>query len=507
MINPPFPSSDPKCPPSHLRDESRFQGVQAELKTPADHRALAELAVKSLERGQPMTFQGARTGLCGGCVPLAGQAVSLTLLDRPISLEETPEGFELRVQPGYDLASLGRDLSRRRFDFISAKVKAETLSAFRSRPYFWPPDPGERTATIGGLASTRAAGPGAHRYGSVAEHIAGLNFLMADGQERSVRRGRHFFRNGRMLLPGGQELAVDPSRLGLSEEADLLDLLIGSQGMYGLITSLDLKLAPAPAHVWALVFFLDSEEKAAALADVFLAEPLSPLVSLDYLDEASLKMVLSLRKTASKLLEIPPPPLGAAAAVLLEFHSNDESEIESAAAKALAGCQKVGGDPDQSWALTDAEAEKMRIVRHAVPEGLGGRLDQIRAKGYPVFNVASDFTRPGPSLTRCLAEYRRDLKAQNLEAVIFGHAKDNNLHVNILTENVSQTKRALELMADWLGRARETGGKLFQEHGVGKLKRELFAQAEKKETVDAWRTVKKTLDPHALFNPQNMLAD
>ncbi|MDR1297025.1 MAG: FAD-binding oxidoreductase [Deltaproteobacteria bacterium] len=503
------PPPPPSGPSSCLRDESRLEGFASEIKNPADHRTFLDLARKCLARGEPMTFQGARTGLAGGAVPQGGTAVGLGALDRPVALERGPEGFELLVQPGYTLAALRRDLARRKFDFISpgrASRAEKVLAEFQRGSYFWPPDPGEAAATLGGAASTNAAGPNAGFRGPAGGHIAGLNFLFSDGEERSVRRGEHVFREGALRLPDGRTLEAAPPALGLPPPADLTDILIGSQGMYGAVTGVRLRLSPAPAHVWGLVFFAGSEQKAAAFMELFLASPPEPLVSLDYLDKASLDVVAAMRRTASRLAEIPGLPETAGGAVLAEFQSMDEGLIEQASLAALRFCQEAGLDPDDSWALTDAETDKMRVLRHAVPEGLGGRLDRVRAKGCPALRMSTDFTVPGRGLGELLSEYRRDLEGGELSAVVFGHAKDNHLHVNIIPENDSQVVRAGELMRHWLERAKKARGGLFVEHGVGKLRRELFLEVESPERIAALRSLKKTMDPNNLFNPGNMFA-
>jgi D-lactate dehydrogenase (cytochrome) len=455
-----------------------------------------------------MTFQGARTGLRGAGVPNGGLIVGAARLDRVEGLRRGQWGFELLVQPGYRLADLRRDLATRRPNLAASQAEPEALkellAEFRAEELFWPPDPSETSATMGGLASTNASGPNRSRFGRAADHLSGLRVILHDGQEYNLERGAFKFGPQGLPLPTGRLLEADPKALGLPPEADLLDLLAGGQGMYGFISGLWLKLAKAPAHLWGLVFFPDSEEKAVSLIEAILDDPPEALISLDFLDLPSLSVVSVLRQSAKKLREIPEPPTGAASAVSLELMADDESLIESASERIIQNCLDRGCDPDQSWALVGTEVEKSRLFAHAVPEGLGSLLDSVRAGGYPAVMTATDFTRPDLRFGQNLGECRRDLREMGLTAVTFGHALDNHLSVNFLPKNAEEAKRATELMGHWLERAKNAGGELFFGQGVGKLKKELFLAHESPERIASLRAAKKALDPNGLFNPGNL---
>jgi D-lactate dehydrogenase (cytochrome) len=487
-----------------LRDESRFQGWAEDFKSPTDHKALVEMVGSSLEKGLHLTCQGARTGLCGAGVPQGGLIVNTSQLDKPIAIESGQNGFEIYVQPGYRLGDLKHNLSTRRLDLIGPPPKGDVLKAFRADEYSWAPDPGETSATLGGLASTRAAGPNQLRFGTAGDHISAISAVFANGQEYIIKRGHYKFKSGQLKLPTDSVLDVDPTILGLSQEADLMDLLIGSQGMYCFISGLWLSLSKAKTNIWGLVFFFKTEEKAAILVDKILEHIPETLVSLDFLDLASLKVVTTLRKSANKLKDIPEPPRSSTAAIMMELINDDESLIEKDSIEIINHCHAAGGDPDQSWALVATEVEKMRIFRHSVPEGIGSQIDVIRSTGFPVQKIATDLTRPDLSFSQCLKYYRRDLKEMGLEAIIFGHTKHNHLHINFLPKNTIEAQAASELLAHWLKQAKNADGELFFEHGVGKIKKEYFLSYERKERIKALKLVKETLDPKGLFNPGNL---
>jgi len=495
---------------SDLRDESRLAGWAEVLARPASETEAAELVRHCAGRGLGLTAQGARTGLVGAAVPFGGWVVSSGALAGPTGLGLRPDGnLELTVRPGYSLAELRRDLNRRRFDWAGPPPgDPRARGALAERPWFWPPDPSQETATLGGLASTKAGGPGALKFGSVARHIAGLRVILADGRPREFRRGAgSSLARGRLKMPAGPSLDLNQAALGLDPGAEALDIFIGGQGMFGLITELTLLLRPRPAATWGLALFFGDESGAAAFLDQ--ARGLAPdaLTALDYLDEAALAAVAELKNLAAKLREIPDPPAGARAMVQVELQAGTEAEVEEAAGLLMAAAEAAGGDLDQSWALAGDEMEKLRLFRHAVPEALNGRLDQLRLKDPEVLKTGGDMTWPGFTPAEALARFRADLAAAGLAAVVFGHVGAGGpWHVNFLPEDEYQRTRARGLLWNWLLLARAQGGRLFQEHGVGKTKRDLFQACEAPAVKSAWRAVKAILDPGGLFNPGNMFA-
>ena len=463
---------------SYLHDESRLSGRAEGIVFPASEPEVIDVVRRCAAEKIPVTIQGARTGLVGGAVPVTGMVVNLSAMDRPLSLRREAGGdFLLEVQPGYLLSSLRRDLIRGKFDWLEPEtVDPETIGAFKEAgEQFWPPDPSELTATLGGIAATNGRGPGAFRYGSASEYIQALRLVRSDGQAYELARGD-----------------------------ELLEQVLGGEGMYGAITSLTLRLRLKPAEMWGIAFFFPTEEGAAAFIDRAAVSGLISLSVLDFLDRKSLEMVRDLKRVAAKLREISDAPEGAGAAVFLELHADSEDEIEEAAQVLMEIAEELESDPDESWALSGDEIEKLRLFRHAVPESVNTRLDHIRLSYPAATKLAADMTVPGATLTETLTRYRRDIAQAGIEAVVFGHGGENHLHVNFLPANDDERQRVEALMLAWLMTARERGGLLFREHGIGKVKKELFMKAEAQDTIGARRRLKQALDPEEFWNPGNI---
>ena len=466
---------------SFLHDESRLAGEAADISFPRTVEEVKTIVSQCFSLNKPITVQGARTGICGGATPRRGHLMNLSEMNRPLNLIRDDEGtFYLTVQPGYLLSGLRRDLRTRRFEWmIPDLVDAVALADFSQAPeQFWPPDPSELTASIGGIASTNGRGPGAFKYGSAANFISSLQAVMVDGEAREIK-----------------------------DDWELLDAFLGGEGMFGVITALTLRLQPKPEQMWGICFFFNDENQAGGFIDQTAAAGLPALAALDFLDEESLTLAGDLKLVAAKLKEMPDTPKKAKAAVYIELHGQSEEEIETAAQELMETAETFGSDPDTSWALSGDETEKLRLFRHAVPEAANTRLDQIRLDFPGAIKMGGDLTLPGISFVESLNRYRRDINDSGLQAVVFGHARDNHLHVNLLPKNKGELQTAADLMAAWLDYSRELKGQLFREHGVGKIKSGLFLNHEQPEVIQSRRELKARLDPDGLWNPGNMFQE
>lgn len=538
---------------SWLTDESRLGGRAETCSLPANLEACAEIVDWCRESGSPLTVQGARTGLCGAAVPKGGHVMSLVAMNRPIALCRSHNGLlSLEVRPGMTLAELSAALASRRLDNLeeSDRYQKELKAEFRRLKLFWPPDPGEGSATIGGLAATNARGPNAWRMGSAGDHIASIRLLGIDGRLRHVNNRQLAFDNGRLRLPkailprkgepsfgpvdpallnhpdhpelpgAGREYStlseltrISPAALGMSPDARAMGLVLGSQGALGIITSLTLTLALRPQENLGLAFFFKAEEAAARFIEAILAVDsedgpwkgdLASLTSLDFLDEASMALVSGLKKTAARLSSAPSPPSGSKAAVLTEILARSSEEADRAAERLMSLCLDSGGDPDDTWAVAESDIERLKMFRHAVPEALGANLDQLRARGASdAARLGLDATFPGTRFGEFLSRLRKELSRAGLSGAIFGHAPQNHLHLSIVETGKAKTEAARSLIEDLSRQAIAFGGKLFPEHGAGKTKAAMWERLERPDKVRALRKVKSLMDPLGLLNPGN----
>jgi D-lactate dehydrogenase (cytochrome) len=131
-------------------------------------------------------------------------------------------------------------------------------------------------------------------------------------------------------------------------------------------------------------------------------------------------------------------------------------------------------------------------------------IKQRAMKDPRIIKLSTDLTTKY-TLTEDVLRYQRDIDSERLEAVIFGHVPENRLHVNIIPNSYEEYERGKKLVETWYKRALESGGTVFREHGIGKVKKSLFLSVMGKEAQSRILETKKRLDPQNLLNPGNML--
>ena len=404
--------------------------------------------------GTPVTIAGAGTGLTGGRVPQGGWLLALQRMN----------GIEVR--DGYVLCGPGailRDLGN-------------MATAARQ---FYPPDPTEYSASIGGTIATNASGSRSFLYGPTRRYVQALRVVLASGEAISLRRGeKPPFKIPYVPSPGSRKSTAG---YFLRPESDYLDLFIGSEGTLGIITQAEMKLLPARGPLFTGVVFFGSDEKALAAVDQWRQVP--QLAMLEYLDFASLDLL------RSRFQEI---PAAARAALLLE----QEVHLDGVEEAWMERLEAAGADTEGSWFATSAaDRERFRRFRHTLPEVVNETL--IRRK---LTKIGSDFAVPIGANLEMLAYYRTVLERQfHGQYVIFGHIGDAHLHVNILPADAQDWDRAMGLMKDFAARAVALGGTVSAEHGLGKRKRDLLKLQYSADDIGKMKSIKRHLDPQWLL--------
>ena len=344
---------------------------------------------------------------------------------------------------------------------VQAGVTREQVNAeLKGTGLFFPIDPGAN-ATIGGMASTRASGTNAVRYGTMRENVLGLTVVTADG---------------RIVRTGGR---ARKSSAGY----DLTRLFVGAEGTLGIITEVQLRLYGVPEAVSAAV--CQFPDLANAVNTVITAMQHGiPVARIELLDALQMEACIRYSKldgfTASPTL-------------LFEFHGSEAGVREQAEAmEAIAG--EHAGSAFQ-WATQPEERSRLWKARHnAYYAALA------LSPGRQAFST--DACVPISRLADCLLETRAELDREGVIAPIVGHVGDGNFHVLVLFDPASAAERA---KADDIARrvsmrAIAMGGTCTGEHGVGLHKLDALV-AEHGEAVDLMKTLKRAFDPYDIMNP------
>ena len=507
-----------------LGDESKLRAERvAAIYLPENPAQAAWAFTDMRERGDTGVLSAGRTGISGGAVPLGGAAaVSLAGMNRPLGLGRDGEEYYVRVEGGFSLASLQEMLARRDYSRCIACTDRERLDiadleAEEDLQLWFPVNPTETSARIGGIVATNASGARSFRYGATREWVRALTVVLPDGRLLKVRRGGVHAVHGRFLLENQDgslrqvlvaDLPVPPTKatLGypLASEMDLIDLFIGSEGTLGMVVEVELRLARRPTSIVGVLVAVAEEEQALQLARRARTTAGVAFDAIEYFDHDALALLRRERESGGSA-PIPEPPDWDSCAVYLEVAGSEE-ETDRAEAALEEMLEQTGIDPQRSWAAMDASGLADQLLfRHRVPEVVNRIIARRRAKHPGLHKVGTDMAVPDAMLESLFAMYRRDLATCGIDSVIFGHIGNNHVHVNLLPNDLAELDAARHLIVEWARQVVSMQGAVAAEHGIGRLKKDLLAVQYTDTQLAAMQAVRRGFDPEELLAPGVLL--
>ena len=403
---------------------------------------VARIAALCARHQVPMVPWGAGTSLEGHALAVKG-GVTVDFRDMNRVLAVYPEDMLCVVQPG---------------------VTREDLNAWlRDTGLFFPVDPGAN-ATLGGMASTRASGTTAVRYGTMRDNVLGLE----------------------VVLSGGRVIRTGTSAPKSSAGYDLTALFVGAEGTLGLITELTLRLHGQPEAVSAATCAFPDMAAAVDCVIATIQTGLA-LARIEFLDPASVAACNAFSGTALPL----------APQLMVEFHGSPKGVAEQA--ERFGAIAAEYGSRGFLWARAQEDRNRLWKMRHDAYRAILASRPGATA-------VVTDVCVPISALAQAVEETRHDIATTGIPGPILGHVGDGNFHaillVNPADPREQQTAKALATrMAE---RALRLGGTISGEHGVGFGKLPLMAA----EHGAAWAImghIKRALDPHDLMNPGKLV--
>ena len=400
----------------------------------------------------PVTCRGAGTGLVGGCVPLAGGVVLCTRRMNKI-LAYDMDNLVVRIQPGVLLKDLAAD------------ALAHGL--------MYPPDPGEKTATVGGNISTNAGGMRAVKYGVTRDYVLALTVVLADG--RIIELGK----------------SVCKTSSGYS----LLHLMIGSEGTLGIITEMTMKLIPNPiCDVSCLVPFRDVEACIHFVPKIKLAN-LDPQ-SIEFMDADIVTSSAAFTGNPIFPERISNEDVGAS--VLVTFVGSDEEELDQKMVK-LGKIAEEAGALDVLVVATTANKKAAWSARSSF-------LTAIEADTKLIDEM--DVVVPVDKIPAFLI-YIRSLGEENgIRIRNFGHAGDGNLHIYCCSNDLDEETfkaRVKIIMDKAYTKCAELEGQVSGEHSIGHAKMVYLRESVGEDVFQLMREIKNVFDPNGILNPGRMI--
>jgi glycolate oxidase len=431
---------------AHAGDKWFAAHIPEAVALPRSNRSVSALLKFATQHRIPVTPRGAGFGYVGGCVPARG-GIALSVMRMNRIKEINAHDFVAVVQPGV--------------------ITQHLQEAVELQGLFYPPDPASRSdCSIGGNIATNAGGPRCLKYGVTRDYVLGLEVVLADGS---------------IVHTGGRN---HKDKTGF----DFTRLLVGSEGLLGVVTEANLKLLPLPPYRACLAIGFASMKHAARTIHAILGAGYLPCA-----------------------LEI------ADAFTLAAARKRTKSER-------LAGCRahlivELDGQPFS--VRHEIRALKRIVLRHQplfVQTGLGAKQceaiwklrrefsQSLRDTGLTKLN--EDIVVPRSRLEDLFAFAVRLQKKHGLPIACFGHAGDGNIHVNVMMDPEAPRARARSDAAldDLFRQVLAWKGAITGEHGIGLAKLPWWPLAASETLRNLHHSVKKAFDPRGILNPGKFVA-
>ena len=507
---------------SYLSDESGFgPGKASILFVPNSELQLAQFLKEMNEKRIPVTISGGRTGIVAGAVPQGGAVLSLDDLNEvtAITWDEQSREWRLTCQPGIRLRDLQQKITAKNFGKETQGPGWKDLPRFLtdSSQYFYPPDPTEDTASLGGTVATDASGARTYFYGRTREHVRALRVVLPRGEAIDLRRGEHLTDSDYSVLlrhlDGTTSLIPLPryerpdvkcatgyySKRGM----DLVDLFIGSEGTLGVITSIEIALKKRQETAMLLAFFSTVDEAIAFVNQVRSAARNSDklvVYSMEYLDSNSLRMLREINEDRQLRMNL---STNESVAILLEFQST-----ETGMGILVEYLQTHHSPVDETISgIDERDKERLRALRHAIPEEINRIIAKRKNEIPGLHKLGTDTAVPDERLADIMKLYGKQLADSKLEHYVFGHIAENHFHVNILPRSLPELAKGEELVRILAQDAVEMGGVVSAEHGIGKLKRSFVKIMYQDQEIKEMMTTKRAIDPNWILCRGNIFSE
>ncbi|MEQ9262266.1 MAG: FAD-linked oxidase C-terminal domain-containing protein [Owenweeksia sp.] len=392
-----------------------------------------------------VTPSGARTGLSGGALPVAGGInLSLEKMNRILEIDE--RNLQATAEPGV--------------------INQVFHMACKEKGLFYPPDPSSwGSSFLGGNLALNAGGPKAVKYGVTNAYVLNLEVVLANGEV--IWTGANVLKN--------------------STGYNLTQLMVGSEGTLGVITKVVFRLIPYPKNnLLMLIPFGDAEKACEAVSAIF-QKGITPS-GMEFMERDAIDWTL-------QYVDEVQLPIGddVQAHLLIEVDGNDE-EVLMRECEEIATIVGAYGAGEVLFADNQNDKDALWKLRRRVGEAV---------KSHSIYKE-EDTVVPRAELARLLKGVKEIGGKYGFKSVCYGHAGDGNLHVNIVKGEMSDTAWKDELpngIREIFRLVKKLGGTISGEHGIGWVQKDymdiVFSPAE----LALQRSIKQVFDPNAILNP------
>tara|TARA_Y100000588_G_scaffold37200_1_gene35688 strand:+ start:124 stop:1536 length:1413 start_codon:yes stop_codon:yes gene_type:complete len=457
----------------YLKDASNYSGGAAkEVLIPEN---LVEITEFLKNDSRPVTIAGAGTGLNASRIPSEGVIISLERFDEI----ETVENGEVWLGPATTLNELKEYL--------------------KNSGWFYPPNPTETNASLGGTLATNASGSRSYKFGVTRNFIQAVECILADGRKVLLKRGHKI--SDPLCMDDGSKISFpeiaytspnckNTAGYFVQPEMDWLDLFIGSDGTLGIFFRICLRLISQPSAFLSGILFFDNEKSCWELkSEIKSNSPVLPC-SLEYFDRFSLELLRE---------KFPNIPLKAEAALFFEEDVNAQENYDTKFENWINFLTGKNILLDDSWfSQNENDNETFHNFRHEIPIIINEKNSRAGRE-----KIGTDMAVSDKYFMEMMNFYENTLSSTSIPYLIFGHLGDNHLHVNLLPQP-SQKKLADSLYGKIARKIISWNGTVAAEHGVGKIKKKYFHEMVGEKSIEELKAIKNILDPQMRLGRGNI---
>ncbi|MFH0848039.1 MAG: FAD-binding oxidoreductase [archaeon] len=407
------------------------------LVKPANAQEISEVLRLANEKGVPVFPRGGGTGIVGGAIPT--QDGIILSMERMNKIQIDKENLMAVAEAGVTLESL--------------------MSSAGEAGLFFPPHPGDENAQIGGLIVTNAGGSRAIKHGVMRNHVKGLEAVLPTGE---------------ILTLGGK---LHKNNVGF----DLMQLIMGSEGVLAVVTRAIVRLQPKPAATATLVIPYNSRHDALASVPMICQSGRTPL-AIEYVERDLME------RTARHLGETWPAKSGDYYLIIILAESSRD-QVLSESLKIDETCRR------------NRSLESLFVEQHQDQD----RILRIRSNIYSSMKSETadilDVTVPPSELASLMDRVEEVAAKENTHMPMYGHAADGNLHVHILRRDAADTGYIDRLRDEVYRAALNADGVITGEHGIGKIRAPKLELYVTQKEIQLMKKIKKVFDPNNILNP------
>jgi D-lactate dehydrogenase (cytochrome) len=507
--------------PAYLVDESKLEGAADWLFFPKSEAEIISIIDYLREKKIPAYISAARTGIVGSSVPKCGSIFSIEKMDKMLGFgfDENKGKYFCRFEPGITLKEINDIVLKKEVERVK-ELTPNTISRFieEKKSYYYPMDPTEMSASISGTVATNASGAGTYKYGATRKWVKKIRVALAIGEILEIQRGKYFASNdGTFIvkLTDGTDLVFkipsyefntnvkNAAGIYAKPNMDIIDLFIGSEGIFGVITEVEVWIIEKHPLISNVLFFNSEDDALDFVKKIRNNQTVYPEF-IEYFSGESLDLLRNVQSEKPAVINMPQIPFKARSAIFFDLPYSEDN-IVSLFGKIDKLAKQCNTTLETSWSGYDnREFARFKHFRHALPETVNSIIAE-RKRHYPdLQKLGTDMCVPEEKFGEMMKYYHSVLREAALEYVIFGHIGDNHVHLNILPKNTEELNIGLKIYEQFAKKAVEYGGSVSAEHGIGRIKVEFLKFMYDEKEIEQMRTVKRALDPLLIFNCGNI---